>query len=381
MKTPPKILAIKYNAVGDMVNITPSLRFIRRAVPDATIDILTSEWTEPAIRNNPDVRTVIVVRNSRGGGRLGRALELAKLVLRLRREQYDAVIAYQKARAFALLGALLAGRNVVMYATGDASDRRIPLDEREHVIVNALNLTRLLLRHLGFDAPAAGSGDEDLRMRWVVTGEEEREASGFLESLGVKPGTTLIGCVPGGGSNPERDEASVRQWGVDHFRELVATLRQSANTTVLLFGTASDAAATAAVRKGNEACTLDLAGRTHLRLAAALLARCRVVITNDTGPMHIAGALGVPVVGIFGPTGAKEKLPPGDIFFGVQSGLHCSPCYYSVFKGCLYPQIECMRQIDVPGVRALVERVLAMKPAPPHYKPVPENIVRIVHQG
>jgi heptosyltransferase II len=375
----PHILVVKYNALGDLLNITPSIRFIKKVFPHADIDVLTGEWSEPAIRHNPYIRNVYVLKNPRQASKpLPRLWSNARIFWQLRGEHYDAVLAFQKSSAFFWLVRLLGPRDHMMYAKGTPSAHRSPLDESAHVISNALDLTRKLLARLGCKDESLEKSllGMDLRMDWTIIPSEEVEAEKLLNQIGIRHNDLLVGCVAGGGNNPARNESLMRQWGGDQFRELVRRILNLTKVHIILFGAVHDKEVSAEVCRGNEGGVFDLTGCTSVRVAAAVMAKCRLVITNDTGPMHIAGALGVPLVAVFGATGALQKLPPGTNFFGVQSPLECSPCYYSVFKGCIYPTIRCMAAVEVDAVLDIVLRLLANPPRTGRFILSPENVRR-----
>lgn len=214
----------------------------------------------------------------------------------------------------------------------------------------------------------------DYRMEWATSEEEEKEAQKVLQQYGVQDNQILIGIIPGGANNPMKNEASVRQWGADKYKELISHLVLIPSARVFLFGGKQDVDVGDYLSRRADHDVINLSDRVSLRVFAAVLKRFKLVITNDTGPMHIAGALGVPLLAIFGPTGAREKLPQGNKFFAVQSSMHCSPCYYTVFKKCLYSRIRCMEEIRVEEVFETARMILQLSHAETTYESVEDNI-------
>jgi lipopolysaccharide heptosyltransferase II len=376
----PRVLVVKYNALGDVLNITPALRYLANALPGATIDVFVGRWAEPAIRHNPHVRRVIIVENewfSRFPIRHG--MELFRLFRTLKLERYDAVIAFQRSHALKEFVRLLGIPARAMFASRHPREDELVLDESRHVIENNILLARKLLRTLGcaeesLQAVEAASG---LNMEWEVTPEEAAEAAGLPSLAAVNPQETLIACFPGGGSNPMNDEASVRQWGVEKFDVLLHRLSELEGVQVLLMGGHADREIGGRLSRGRTTKIINMTGEVPVRISAAVLRRCDLVICNDSGPMHIAGAVGVPVVAVFGPTGPREKLPPSSHSFAIRSNISCSPCYYSVYKGCPYPQRECLARIDVDSVLQLVQRALGQPNTAPAYSLDASTIVTV----
>jgi ADP-heptose:LPS heptosyltransferase len=110
-----------------------------------------------------------------------------------------------------------------------------------------------------------------------------------------------IGFIAGSENNPEK------RWPVEHWRALLNEL--PSDLPVVLFGTANDQPITRAIAEGRSARVTDLAGRTTLPEYCARLAACRLLVTNDTGGMHLANALGVPLIALFGPTNPRRTRP------------------------------------------------------------------------
>jgi heptosyltransferase-2 len=234
------------------------------------------------------------------------------------------------------------------------------MDENKHVIVNALDMTEAFLgRICGIKNSSRPKwiGD-DVKMDWTVLDSERQEAAALLNHLGVQEDDLLIGVVPGGARNPSRDESMARRWNAKQFRGLIDNLLAIPRTRIVLIGSPWDRSVAELISTGGRPRLHDLTGRSSLRIAAAVIARCRLFITNDTGPMHIAGALEIPVVSLFGPTGGLQKSPLSQNAVAIQSPLECSPCYYSVYRGCKFPVPQCMSAIDVDTVTAIALRAL-----------------------
>ena len=132
----------------------------------------------------------------------------------------------------------------------------------------------------------------------------------------------LVGLNPGAGR-------SVKEWPPERFARAAADLAARDRATIVLLGSAAERPLGEAVRKhvGNDVPLIDLVGRTPLVDLAAVLERIQVLVTGDTGPMHLAAAVGTPVVGIFGPTDPARYAPLIDGSAALHANLWCRPCH------------------------------------------------------
>ena len=182
---------------------------------------------------------------------------------------------------------------------------------------------------------------------------ENRNA--WSERLGVAEG--LVGLFPG-------SNAAARRWPVQGFAELARTLLGRGKRVVVLGG-AGERELTGAVAAGAPG-AVDLGGETDLPGLAAILSLCDLVVTNDTGPMHLAGAVGAPTVTLWGSSDPREVGPPGPKHLRVTgASLPCKPCFKNACPrsgaGTLLPQaeVECMRLIEVDQVVRAVETLMS----------------------
>lgn len=176
----------------------------------------------------------------------------------------------------------------------------------------------------------------------------------WAASLGIPSGAVAI--APGGGRNP-RDDVPEKRWPVERFAGTARSLSTEGRRIVLVGGPA-DVAASAAVAATLEGDVLDLTGRTDWGRTAAALSRCSAFLGVDSGAAHLAAALGIPAVVLFGPTAPEDLYAEGSIL-PVTGGETCSPCYASsVFPGCARGRATCMEAIPVAGVLDALGKVL-----------------------
>ena len=330
-----KILVMEYWNLGDLVMLTPFLRSMRIQYPDASITLLTSPNAAPLMEQQGLVDQVLTARvpwtqhysrwrkyNPFSPG----WPELLRMVKFLRAQRFDlAFTARADIRENFIIWLARVGRRVG-YGFGGGSflltDTVIPDLQHPHFSNRWLRL----LEHVGKPALVR---QPILR----VTPEEEKSAQQYLGERGLHDTEFLIGIHPGARS-------AVRQWGEENFLTLAQRLQARFPIKIVWF---QDPNRIPSVADRNQLRPLSL----PLRQFMAVLSRCRLLICNDSGPMHIATALGVPVVAVFGPTESAWFGPLGQENRVVsQPGFWCRPC----FDYCLFDQPYCLRTIGVESV-------------------------------
>jgi heptosyltransferase-2 len=170
----------------------------------------------------------------------------------------------------------------------------------------------------------------------------------LLSQHGVKPHHKIIGINPGAAYG------SAKCWLPERFREVTMRLLEDKDTIIVYFGDLVTSNLVKEVCQGLSNRVINMAGLTSLRELACLISLCDVLLTNDSGPMHIAGALGTPVVALFGSTSAVVTGPFQENSKVIQKHVSCSPCYR---RTCPI-DFRCMRQIEVDEVVQSVSEML-----------------------
>jgi ADP-heptose:LPS heptosyltransferase len=184
-----------------------------------------------------------------------------------------------------------------------------------------------------------------------------------LSRLHLQMGAPLVGLVPGGGAS-WRPNAVFKQWAPDHFAQLADEIAQRRNSQILLIGDARESSLCEEVRRRMKDTTAVLLGAPSVLVLAGALKECALVVGNDSGPMHLAAALGTRTVSIFGPVDPEVYGPlgqPDELFHHriVVKDLPCRPCY----KGFRFPPCPwdnaCLKKLEVPAVLEAVDAALA----------------------
>jgi heptosyltransferase-2 len=310
---PGSLLLRATNWLGDAVMTTPAVAALRSAVPGSRIVLLARPIVAELFRGHPDVDEVLVYeRPGRHDGASGRV----RLAGELRRRRFDAALLFQNAFDAALL-AFLAG---IPERAGYATDGRWMLlthpvrvnpDILEcHEVEYYLNL----LEALGIPRPASPS----LRLS-VTEGEREAMAS-RLAGLGVERGKPILAI------NPGATYGSAKRWYPDRFAAVADALSEEWGAAVVVMGTTAERPLAGEIEAAMRNAAVNLAGNTTVRELMALLSLTSFLVTNDSGPMHIGAAFGVPLVAIFGPTDWRRTSPWTANAKVVRAGVDCSPC-------------------------------------------------------
>jgi heptosyltransferase-2 len=343
-----RILLVKLHAIGDAVMITPAIRRLKQSFPDAELDIVIGDWSAQVMRHNPYIRKIITFPDGwfslRNPWNFAHLFGLSK---RLRSRRYDAVLVFHHHKAIrAFARSISAPITITYHPSLDDSTQFSLWDTRRHGVRNATALVNAFCRRMGVPE-IPDDDDSQLQADWRVADDELQRAKAILADAGIDKPPLVI--HPGAGGSP-RGPANERKWAADRFAQLIEELQQMQSSPIILEGAKFEEPRGAYILGGMSHQVVSIMGKSNLREMAAILSQSRLLITNDTGTMHIGGAIGIPLVAIFGSTGSAKLLPLGGPFIGVQSTLPCSPCTYGVFKGCLYHEIECMREITVDRV-------------------------------
>ena len=330
-----RILVRSTNWVGDAVMTIPALEALRARLPRAEIVILAKPWVSELYLHCPAVnRQIIYKPASEHRGPLG----LARLIRELRAEHFDAALLLPNS----FHAAWIAWLARIPLRIGYARDgRSLLLDEAIEPPVPAAYghevyyYLQLLFRAGIIDSPRPVHG-----IRLHLTDAEKQWATRKMDTLGLGGPRFIVGFAPGAAFGP------AKRWLPERFAALGDRLIGALNADVLIFGSAAErplAEEIAGVMKHTPAVA---AGETSLRQLLALMARCRLMVTNDSGPMHLAAAMGVPLVAIFGSTDERATGPLGSQVKIVRRAVECSPCGRRVCP----IDFRCMQNVSVEQV-------------------------------
>ncbi len=334
------ILVVGPAWIGDMVLAQSLFKALKRRCPDHRLDVLAPGWTLPLLSCMPEVDTAIPVALGHGELKLTQRYRLAR---RLRAAGYGWAIVLPRS----FKSALVPFWARIPRRTGYVGETRFGLlnDARR---LDKRRLPRTVDRFVALAAPRdAGRLDPIEAPALAVEPATEAAALASLEL--DQPNRPLLALCPGAEYGP------AKRWPVEHFAEL-ARRALGRGWAVWLFGSAADREVGAAIGQAAGPDCLDLTGRTDLGQAIALLALADAVVSNDSGLMHVAAALGRRQIALYGSSSPAMTPPLSSRATVLRLGLPCSPCFE---RTCPLGHLNCLRGITP----AMVAETLAVEPS------------------
>jgi lipopolysaccharide heptosyltransferase II len=346
---PRRVLAIKLYGLGNVTMIVPVLDALRRGAPGVEIDFLSMEANRVLLERSGAVDRVLGV-DVTGYGALLRSL--ASALRTIRRRRYDAVVDFEQfVKLSSLIGYLSGAPERIGFNTdgqrrGWLYTTRVVYTDGEHMRQIFLRL----LRPFGIEP----------RLRlpsFTVRDEERARVASLLAGHGVAADHfPIVGIHVGSG--PNFYELPLKRWPPERFAALADALAERHGAAVVVTGRGEEERALVdAVRAAMRRPPLDTCDRLGIGELLALLQACHLVVSNDTSVMHLAAAVGTPVVALFGPTSPQQYGPgsPDDLVF--YRDLYCSPCltnYNLKVSYCSDP--VCLRSITSDQVLEAIEK-------------------------
>ncbi|WP_298432774.1 lipopolysaccharide heptosyltransferase II [Geobacter sp.] len=356
-----KILVLRYRFIGDTILTIPFLRNLRRAEPDAHIAWVVAPGSSDVIKGVPYVDELIywdpVTIHADSTGTHGTLSSKITFIRGLRGKRFDKVYVLKRSLSSGMMAWLAGARQRVGFATegrGFLLTREVPYHHDRHEVQNFLEVLR-----------ADGVPIVDDYLEAWLSPEEQQFADDYLAAAGLAPGDRLIGIHPFS-ANPSRG------WHLDMFMELARRLQERYAARILFFGGPRDKEALPGIRAALPQPPLEAVGSTTLRQTMALLARCRLLVCNDSGIMHLAASLQVPLVALFGPQSPAKFGPWGEKCRVVYRAFPCSPCRQRFFKECTPSprgKPECMEAITVDTVLEEIATLLPVADEPSKVTP------------
>lgn len=336
-----KILVRATNWVGDAILSLPALRAIRAKWPDADLCVLARPYVAELYRDQ-QIANRLLSYDPHGLHRGWRGRE--RLAAELRNRRFDLAILLQNAFEAAWLAWRAGIPERVGYARearGILLTRSIPVP-REHKIPAHEQFYYLeLLRRAGWLDQLSPENWIDLK----VSDAARRKAAETLVETGARPHALRVAIGAGA------SYGSAKCWPPERFADLANRLVNRYDCDVVLFGTAAEAGVSQAIVADLRRAPVDLTGKTPIADLPALLSQCHLFIGNDSGAMHVAAAVGLPVVAIFGPTDPDGTAPVTPRRTIVQEKPFCSPCF---LRRCPIDH-RCMKSVTTDVVASAAE--------------------------
>jgi len=320
-----KILIVAPNWIGDALLAQPLFARLRKKDPGAVIDALAPGWTAPVLRRMPEISEVLDAPFGHGELKLRARWNLGR---ELRARAYDGAIVLPNTLKSALIP-FFAG---IPLRTGFVGELRYGLLNRVHKLdEKALPLMAERYAQLAEEPrspPARPLPEVGLRV-------DQANLAAALSRLGLTRAKPIVAFCPGAEYGP------AKRWPARYFAEL-ATKLAARGRAVWLFGSNKDKEIGEEIVRLSTDTAVNLCGRTDLASAIDLLSLAEVVVSNDSGLMHVAAAVGRPVVALYGSSSPEHTPPLARVFRIVRTGIDCSPCYA---RECPLGHFKCMIEL------------------------------------
>lgn len=322
-----RILLIRPDHLGDLLFLTPALQRLRRTLPEAYITLAVGPWSEPVVRDNLDLDEIVTIPfPGFNRDRKDSTIEPYRLLIdwsrRLREGAPTAAVILRDDHWW---GAWLAQRAGIPLRIGaDHPAVRhylthpVPL-RQSHWAQRNVELVDAAAAMLGGEVLSEPITPESAPARWQVSRGAEEAAQRLLTKHGVEAPYVVL--APGAG-------APVKLWPPERWARVASTIAEQFGLAVVFTGAAGEAPLIDRVRVAMSAPSCSLAGQTDLDALAVVLTRARLVVGPDSGPLHLAVAVGTPTVHLYGPSLASAYGPWGDParHRALSAGWHCPRC-------------------------------------------------------
>jgi 3-deoxy-D-manno-octulosonic-acid transferase/heptosyltransferase-1 len=340
------ILIVKLSAIGDVIHTMPALVALRRHYPQAHISWLVEEAGAELLQGHPALDRVVpwkrreVSRDFKALRWIRAGQGLGSVLRQMGDRDYDLIIDFQALLKSGIWVLLAKGKRKVGFGRGmeHSEGSYLFLNERVPPVsmeVHALDRGLILLEKIG--VPRG-----EIAYQFPHDTQAEAEVDRFLVEAGVPEGAPLVIVHP-------MARWRTKLWFTDRFAALADAL-QERGIRALLSGSEGDQRELDAISEQMKSPCLRFDGRGGLKHLAALCRRAQVVVSTDTGPMHLAAAVGTPVVALFGPTAPNRTGPYGTAHRVLRAGVPCSPCFKRRCQTSLTEEYGCMKQIEVSHV-------------------------------
>ncbi|OQX91149.1 MAG: hypothetical protein B6D57_00800 [Candidatus Coatesbacteria bacterium 4484_99] len=338
-----KILVVKIWATGEVLLTTPALRTLRRLFPNAEINYLTGIRSSPIIATNPNINRILTVDESIFISL--NPIKIMQLMLDLRKQDYDLCILFHHSFAFALIfriicSGILAGIN--RRGEGALLNYSTEYDETIHQADEYLNVVLSL-----------GGKPEDKGLEIFLTEKVTNKVEKQLKDAGISEKYIVI--APGGGDNPKTKMPN-KLMPINKWNALVQKLC-SLSIPILIIGSKSDRKRARILASLSSNIT-DITGKTTIPEVSAVIKCSRLLITNDSLPLHISSAFKTPTIVIFGPTNPVRYGPyKNDNSIIISPRVKCAPCYRDGYlENCV--RMICWEDIDPEEIMQFVKEKL-----------------------
>ncbi|MFQ6041384.1 MAG: glycosyltransferase family 9 protein [Candidatus Poribacteria bacterium] len=356
-KLPPpsdikKILVVKLDHIGDVLLATPVITNLRLHYPHAHIALLVGSWSKQAVERNPHLDEILCYDSPffRRSGKGAPPKEAMRMLRRLKSERYDLIVELRGDFLTLTLAMLRGGRYRL-----DRSTQRVERKLRNPPCPPLIKGGEVGLEgepvypehEVEINLDVLRSGDIPITSRktfFNVPSESQIWAKDLLSELGMEISKPIVAIHPG-------SPVPLKRWPAERFAKLADILIER-KMQVLFLGGRAEKQLVEEIRAQMRYNSVNIAGRTNLQQLGAVLQNCQLFIGNDSGPMHIAAAVGARVIGLFGPSSPRRFGPFGDKCTAIRKKSDCPPC---MKERCRFGGEGCIVEISVADVTDAIE--------------------------
>ncbi len=354
-----KILIINPFGIGDVLFTTPVIKALKLKYPGVFIGYWSNSRVQPILTSNPQVNKVFAL--SRGDLKklyqesfFKGIWSAIKLVWAIRNEHFDICLDFSLDHRYSLLAKLIGIRQRIGFnykGRGRFLSSRIDLAgyQDKHVVEYYLEFLKFL------NIPAA-----DKNLYLDVPGESQKKAKDLLAASGVRENDLVIGIAPGAGGSWGKD-AIYKHWPALKFAQVADRLASELKAKIVILGDESETKLAEVMTQAMRNRPIDLTGKTGLEILPAVIKNCNLLVTNDGGPMHMAVALGIRSVSVFGPVSevVYGPFPGSNKHVILKWDNSCRPCYNNFRLPVCDRDRECLRSVSVDTVFEATRKLLS----------------------
>jgi len=337
----PKVLLIKLGAVGDLVLASSFFDQLRKNFPHSETVLVVGRSSYSAVEHNPHIDRFILADDYvlYHGGLWLRTLECLRLIYKLRKEAFDIAFVLHRAWPFNLLAYLIGIPMRIGFGRGHEG-MFLTHPTLVHPIQNERESYLDLLRNVDISAVYE-------RTYYYLSDEEKNFLDLFLERYHIGPDEEIIAFAPGGGDNAKSTMVTKR-WPEQNYIDLITRFQKEKACRIILAGGPGDRKITTDIIQSCPEC-IDATDLSFGDMAS-IFRRCSLFIGNDSAPNHIAASMGIPCIGIWGPTDPRQWAPlEENSHIVIHEGIECHPCFKDGrFPDCSH--MKCMTSITVDDI-------------------------------
>ena len=330
-----KILIINVNWLGDVIFSTPFIRAVRETYPDSYIAVMAVPRCREVLETNSRINDLILFdEDGREKGLIGKICFAG----RLKKEKFDMAFILHRSFTRALLTRLAGIKERIGYDTkgrGILLTKKLKYPDKElHRVEHFLKL-----------AEAVGADISKKNYEFFITDADRKKAGSLLESLGVSANDRFAVLNPGGNWNPKR-------WPAESFSSLGDMLADKYGVRIVISGGEKDSRLAEEILGRMKHKAVSVCGKTKIRELAAIFEKAKLIVSGDSGPMHIAVSVGTNTAAIFGPTDPKITGPYGGRnYIMIKKDIGCKvPCYDVTCR-----DNRCMKAVSAEDVMKAIE--------------------------